>query len=70
MGFILYKAREPLGVEACRVRGVESKRHNLCEYVGKIKSYPTLEQLKILVVGKASSWDSVLQRIGSLEDAA
>lgn len=45
--------------EFIRCRGFESKRHILCCYVGDMTVNPNLEQVKIIVIGKAISWESV-----------
>lgn len=59
MNFILYKARGTLEVEGCRVKGM-----------GKIMANSRFEQGKIVVIRKATSWESVLQGSGSSEEAA
>lgn len=42
----------------------------LCGFVGKIIVKARLEQIKILVIWKVSSWESVQHRSGAVEEFA
>lgn len=58
------------GLRPTRARGLQIKMYSLCRYLDKIMVNPRQEQLKIVVIGKASSLESVLQIIGSSEESA
>lgn len=65
--FFLYKAQGPVKVE-CYQRWLLYE-HILCRYAKKIMVNLRLEEVKNVVVGKSSSWDSVLQSKSSWEEA-
>lgn len=51
--FILYKAWEQLKIEGYRLRGTG--------YVEEITVNPSLEQVKIIVMGETTTWESAPQ---------
>lgn len=61
MIFTMYKAQQ----KATQGRGLQSKRHGLWRYVGKI----TVNQVKI-VMEDASSWESVPRSSGTWNETA
>lgn len=66
--FNLFKAKGPLSSHrvidsGCCARG--SKKYSLCRYVEKIMVNNGLEEIKIELDKKASSWDSVQQNNSS-----
>lgn len=54
----MYKAREPLKAGCYRIRG---KMKSTREYVGKISDNPRREQVMIVEIGEANSWESAPQ---------
>lgn len=58
--FFFYSEVHPVqGLEATQGRRLQSKRHSLWVNAVKIMVMPRLEQVKIIMKGKTSSWESV-----------
>lgn len=75
--FTLYKGREQererqTDKQRDRERENEllNKRHGICGYMSKITVKHRHEQVKVIVIGKRSSWESIPQKSRTPEEAA